>query len=70
MSKLKNAQFYIRSMGKLLQVHEIFDAGLDGIVEANSRMERNDSLAVVAETDGYIFLANKHDQGLCIAKGK
>ena len=51
--------FYIRSMGKLLQVTAIFTSDDD----ANAYMERNDSAAVVANCGPFVFIANKWDKG-------
>lgn len=62
--RLKNLDMYVRSMGKLLKVEAVFESTLDGVVDANSFMKKNTELAVVAETDGMILLANKHDKGI------
>ena len=64
--KLTHADFYIRSMGKLLKVTDIFHADIDGVCEANARMEKVSELAVVAEVDGFVFLASKYDKGLLV----
>lgn len=66
MAKIRNAQLYIRSMGKLLKVEAVFVATLDGVCDANKLMEKT-NLAVVAEVDGFIFLADKYDVGSEVA---
>lgn len=66
--KLKHLDLYIRSMGKLLKVEYWFEENLDGVAEANDFMEKHPELAVVAEQDGMILLANKYDRGLPISK--
>ena len=50
---------YVRSMGKRLRVLEVCTS----VDEANARMASVDSLAVVAESDGLILLADKWDKG-------
>ena len=54
---------YIRSMGKLLQVHAICQTD----DEANILMAREDAWGVVAAFPGRIYLADVHDQGIKIA---
>jgi len=61
--KLLNAELYIRSMGKLLEITDLFLVGEEGTKEANRAMEQNQNLALVAEVDGLLFLASKYDRG-------
>ena len=53
---------YIRSMGKALRVLSI----CTDVAEANDEMERHDALAVIAEFNGLIFLADRYDSGTAI----
>lgn len=60
---MRNLQLYVRSMGKLLRVERVFPSTLEGQDEANAAMERDARLAVVADCEGMILLADKYDQG-------
>lgn len=51
--------FNIRSMGKTLRVTAIFTA----VDAANAYMAAHDEMAVVAEFDGFIFMADRYDRG-------
>lgn len=54
---------YVRSMGKLLKVEKAFQTGPVGEREANRAMEKDSTLAVVAESKWTIYLASKYDLG-------
>jgi len=65
---MRNGELYIRSMGKMLKVEAYFPSTPDGVDSANILMIKHDNLAVVAEVDGLILLADKYDKGLAVAK--
>lgn len=49
--------------GRWCEVREFVPNGLDGVVEANAKMEADDTLSVIAEEGDFIVLADKRDVG-------
>jgi hypothetical protein len=70
MGRIQHLQLYVRSMGKLLQIEAVFGTSLDDVADANALMARDSRLAVVAESDGMILLADKYDRGLTVVEDR
>lgn len=66
---MKHLQLYVRSMGKLLKVERVYPSTDEGVRDANRAMERDTRLAVVADCEGLVILADKHDRGEPMPEG-